>query len=342
MKNHEPKIALRMIYAKLYKEFGPQHWWPARTKFEVIVGAILTQNTNWGNVEKAIQRLKAAGALSERVLRDIPVTKLAALIKPAGYFNVKARRLKNFMRFFFDEYQGDLNAMGRPEALLPQGAYRRGEEELSHLRHKLLKVNGIGPETADSILLYALDKPVFVVDAYTKRFLYRHNLIGQKAEYHQIQELFTAHFDEDVHFFQEYHALIVALGKNYCKPKPLCGRCPLNRIRYSLTSKCNSCHRALLSREGRMTTRSGFICSDCGGEMNQSTPGVSGGHPRRRIPKTIAEAGEVFTKDIREARGIRLPHNLSNHQRLFHPAQCQASRSRLKKPLNFESLRKKT
>ena len=249
MKNHELKIALRKIYAKLFKEFGPQHWWPARTKFEIIVGAILTQNTNWGNVEKAVHRLRSAGVLKERALRDIPVTKLAAHIKSAGYFNVKALRLKNFMRFFFDEYQGDLKAMGR--------------EELSHLRHKLLKVNGIGPETADSILIYALDKPVFVVDAYTKRFLYRHNVISPKAEYHQIQELFSTNFDADISFFREYHALIVALGKHYCKPTPLCERCPLNRFRYSLIVKCGSCHRAFLDGEKRIATKSGFLCFDC-------------------------------------------------------------------------------
>ncbi len=243
------KTSLLQIYRKLHKEFGPQYWWPAKTQFEVIVGAILTQNTNWGNVEKAIYRLKAAGVLSERALRDVPLTKLAALIKPAGYFNVKARRLKNFMRFLFDEYDGSLKAMGR--------------EELSHLRHKLLKVNGIGPETADSILLYALDKPVFVVDAYTKRFLYRHNLVDRKADYHQIQELFMGGFDHDAAMFNEYHALIVALGKNYCKPTPSCEQCPLNRIRYSLASKCSSCHRAFLNDDKRITTRSGLRCLDC-------------------------------------------------------------------------------
>lgn len=243
------KTSLLQIYQKLYKEFGPQYWWPAQTKFEVIVGAILTQNTNWGNVEKAILRLKAEKVLSERALRDIPAAKLAAFIKPAGYFNVKASRLKNFIRFMFEEYGGSLKMMEREDSRV--------------LRQKLLAVNGIGPETADSILLYAFDKPVFVVDAYTKRFLYRHNLIDHNAEYHQIQELFSGNFDADIPFFQEYHALIVALGKNYCKPTPLCERCPLNRIQYSLTSKCGSCHRAFLSGEKRMTTKSGRVCSDC-------------------------------------------------------------------------------
>ena len=251
MRNRGTKVILRKIYTKLFKEFGPQRWWPAETKFEVIVGAILTQNTNWGNVEKAIGRLKAEKVLSERALRDIPAAKLAALIKPAGYFNVKARRLKNFMRFLFAEYDGDLKAMGQQDA--------------RHLRQKLLAVNGIGPETADSILLYALDKPVFVVDAYTRRFLYRHNMAGPKVDYHQIQKLFTAHFDADIPFFQEYHALIVALGKHYCKPAPFCERCPLNRIRYSPRSKCGSCRRAFLNGEKRIPTKSGFICFDCGG-----------------------------------------------------------------------------
>ncbi|MBI5149979.1 MAG: endonuclease III domain-containing protein [Candidatus Omnitrophica bacterium] len=247
--DRKTKTILVQIYQKLYKKFGPQRWWPAQTQFEVIVGAILTQNTNWGNVEKAIHRLKAAGVLSARVLRDISVTKLAALIKPAGYFNVKAQRLKNFMRFLFDEYDGNLKTLGG--------------EELSHLRHKLLKVNGIGPETADSILLYALDKPVFVVDAYSKRFLYRHNLIDRNADYHQIQELFMGYFDHDTAMFNEYHALIVALGKNYCKPNPSCDRCPLNRTQYSLTFKCGSCHRAFLKGEKRIAEKSGFLCSEC-------------------------------------------------------------------------------
>ena len=249
MKNRGTKTALRNIYQKLFRKFGPQRWWPAETRFEVIVGAILTQNTNWGNVEKAIRNLKSRGLLSAQALRDIPSSRLAALIKPAGYFNVKTRRLKNFIHFLFKEYRGDLKAMGR--------------EDWRRLRQKLLEVNGIGPETADSILLYALDKPVFVVDAYTKRFFYRHNFVGHKADYHQVQELFMAHCDHDVAMFNEYHALIVALGKHYCKPNPSCERCPLNHIHYSLQSKCGSCHRALLSREKSIATKFGLLCSAC-------------------------------------------------------------------------------
>src|SRR3989338_3237609 len=147
MPQHNRQTFLK-IYKRLLEEFGPQAWWPAQTKFEVIVGAILTQNTNWGNVERAIKNLKAKNILTPQSLKTIPLKKLAQHIRPAGYFNVKAKRLKNFMRFFFAEYNGDLKKMAR--------------EETDELRKKLLSVNGIGPETADSILLYALDKPMFV------------------------------------------------------------------------------------------------------------------------------------------------------------------------------------
>ena len=204
---------LKQIYKTLFKKFGPQHWWPGETPFEVIVGAILTQNTNWGNVEKAIRNLKEADVLSPGALHKIPAARLAALIKPAGYFNVKARRLKNFMDFLFTGYQGDIKKMAN--------------ERLSDLRVKLLSVNGVGPETADSILLYALNKPVFVVDAYTKRILYRHGLVEHDTDYHKLQAQFISHLKPDVRMFNEYHALIVHLGKHFCKPKPLCATCPL-------------------------------------------------------------------------------------------------------------------
>jgi endonuclease-3 related protein len=237
------------IYGRLLEKFGPQHWWPGESPFEVMVGAILTQNTNWGNVERAIQNLKAHKMLSPAALHKISAAELAPLIRPAGYFNVKARRLKNFIEFLFEKYGGNLKKMaGEP---WPQ------------LRHKLLDVNGVGPETADSILLYAFEKPVFVVDAYTRRMLYRHNLIGKDADYHAIQELFMVHLDHDVAIFNEYHALIVRLGKDYCRPKPACERCVLNDLCYSLISRCGHCHRALLSREKRITTRPGSRCPDC-------------------------------------------------------------------------------
>jgi len=244
------KATLTTVYERLLKDFGPQKWWPAQTRFEVIVGAILTQNTNWTNVEKALIKLKDKKVLSPRALKDISAQKLAYLIKPAGYFNVKARRLKNFINFLFEEYDGDLKKMARKDSVL--------------LRRQLLDVNGIGPETADSILLYAFDRPVFVVDAYTKRILYRHNMVDQKADYHEIQDIFMNTLEHDVKLFNEYHALIVRLGKDYCKPKPRCEQCVLNNIRYSLIIKCRHCHRALPEKKGKIHPKGGYFrCREC-------------------------------------------------------------------------------
>ena len=208
------KPSLQNIYKILFKSFGPQHWWPGETRFEVIVGAILTQNTNWKNVERALQNLKAAlKPFTPQALHGLNHSQLASLIKPAGYFNIKAKRLKNFLDFLFEEYGGKIARMGK--------------EEMGLLRKKLLAVNGIGPETADSILLYAVDKPSFVVDAYTKRILYRHGLTGEKATYHEVQEMFVQSLPPHTVMFNEYHALIVKLGKDYCKTKPLCAQCPV-------------------------------------------------------------------------------------------------------------------
>lgn len=204
---------LEIIYKKLYKAFGPQHWWPGDTPFEVAVGAILTQNTNWGNVEKAIANLKTARVLTAKKIHAIPVDKLAQLIRPAGYFNVKARRLKAFMDFLMNEYNGSMENMKK--------------EDLHMLREKLLSVNGIGPETADSILLYAIDKPVFVIDAYTKRVLSRHGIMEHDRPYHEFQELFHTAVKTNLKIYNEYHALFVMTGKNFCKPKPVCAVCPL-------------------------------------------------------------------------------------------------------------------
>lgn len=223
------KKILTEIYDRLYKRFGPQSWWPGETAFEVIVGAILTQNTNWGNVEKAIVNLKHNRALSPQALKAISTPRLARLIVPSGYFNIKAKRLKNFIQFLFAEYNGDLKKMGK--------------EPLEVLRKKLLSVSGIGPETADSILLYAFNKPVFVVDAYTKRLFYRHAMVEETADYHTLQKIFTDSLPAEVKTFNEYHALIVRLGKEICKTKPLCESCPLNDLQYSLTRKCPQCHR---------------------------------------------------------------------------------------------------
>ena len=207
---------LKEIYDLLYKRFGAQDWWPGETPFEVIVGAILTQNTNWTNVEKAIINIKNADSLTPEKLHHIDITKLAALIRPAGYFNIKAKRLKNFLDWFFENYDGRLVNLEKVRT--------------SELREQLLSVKGIGPETADSILLYALNRPVFVVDAYTARVCARHQLISEDADYHQIQETFESNLPSDTQLFNEYHALIVNLGKNYCKPTPKCEECPLNPL----------------------------------------------------------------------------------------------------------------
>lgn len=212
----EQNIILVQIYNTLFKSFGPQHWWPGDTPFEIAVGAILTQNTNWGNVEKAINNLKESGTLDAHILHKMPHAKLASLIKSAGYFNIKAKRLKHFLAFLTNNYKGVIENMK--------------DEDLYELRRRLLEVNGIGPETADSILLYSLDKPTFVIDAYTKRVLIRHNIIPESATYHEMQELFHNNLPADAAIYNEYHALFVMTGKHFCKPKPKCQGCPLEKI----------------------------------------------------------------------------------------------------------------
>jgi endonuclease-3 related protein len=202
------------IYRKLYRFFGPQNWWPGDTPFEVAIGAILTQNTNWSNVEYALENLKKRGLLAPRGIHELSLKELASLIKPAGYFNVKARRLKSFLEFLMNDYQGRMENMAR--------------EDTARIRAELLQVRGIGPETADSILLYALGKPVFVIDAYTKRVLSRHGILKYERPYDEFQNIFYASLKKDVRLYNEYHALFVRVGKTFCsKMKPLCGKCPL-------------------------------------------------------------------------------------------------------------------
>ncbi|MDD5560899.1 MAG: endonuclease III domain-containing protein [Candidatus Omnitrophica bacterium] len=209
------KRRLNRIFLRLYSFFGPQYWWPADSGFEVIIGAILTQNTNWGNVEKAISYIKKEGYLDPERLLKLPLHKLARLIKSAGYYNIKAARIKNFLKFFFDSYSADLKRMS-------------GKDPAA-LRKQLLAVKGIGPETADSILLYALNKPVFVIDAYTKRIFSRHHLLEEDATYEQAQDVFMRNLKSEVRLFNEYHALLVKLGKDYCrKHNPKCEICPLH------------------------------------------------------------------------------------------------------------------
>lgn len=222
------------IYERLYRHFGPQHWWPGDTPFEVAVGAVLTQNTNWSNVERAIGNLKESRALSARALDAIDEGELALLIRPAGYYNLKARRLKSFVRFLCEYYGGSMKRMGWDSG--PIGGDR--------LREELLGINGVGPETADSILLYALQKPFFVIDAYTKRVLSRHGCMQEGEPYASYQRLFHRRFSDNgvtpgngasprelVPLYNEYHALFVRAGKEYCKrTNPRCERCPLEGV----------------------------------------------------------------------------------------------------------------
>jgi endonuclease-3 related protein len=203
--------ALTAIYARLYAAWGTQHWWPGETPFEVMVGAILTQNTAWTNVEKAITNVKAAGMLEPEALRAAPPEKLAALIRPSGYFNVKARRLRHFLEFLHRE-GGEAGLRAQPTG---------------QLREKLLGVHGLGPDTADSILLYALDRPVFVIDAYTRRVLRRHRLIRGDEDYEELRTLFEQRLPRARRLYNEYHALFVRTGKYHCRPKARCEGCPL-------------------------------------------------------------------------------------------------------------------
>jgi len=211
---------LTRIYELLYDAFGPQNWWPGETSFEVIAGAILTQNTNWTNVEKAIANLKSAERLSPQGLRHIELARLAELIRPAGYYNLKSRRLKNFVDWLFDNYVGEVGNLRSVDT--------------DRLRTELLTVKGVGRETADSILLYALDRPVFVVDAYTARITVRHGLIEPDAGYEQLRELFESNLPQDIQLFNEYHALLVRAGKEFCKTKARCSGCPLEGLPHSL------------------------------------------------------------------------------------------------------------
>jgi endonuclease-3 related protein len=211
---------LTEIYQMLYDAFGPQHWWPGDTPFEIIIGAILTQNTSWANVEKAIKNLKTSDNLSPEGLYNIESAQLAELIRPAGYYNIKTKRLKNFINWFFESFNGDIKNLDNINT--------------EQLRMDLLAIKGVGRETADSILLYALNRPVFVVDAYTARIALRHKLIEPDADYEQLRKLFESNLSGDTQLFNEYHALLVRTGKEFCKPKARCSGCPLEKHPHTL------------------------------------------------------------------------------------------------------------
>ena len=213
------KDKLLETYKILFNNFGRQHWWPAKSKkerrFEICIGAILTQNTSWKNAEKAIENLRKANAISKEAIKNIPQEKIASLIKPAGYYSQKAKKLKAFAGF------------------LEKNSFEKlAKMPISKARQLLLEVHGIGKETADSILLYALHKPIFVIDAYTKRIFERIFNIKFK-DYDEWQQFFSSSLRRDTQLFKEYHALIVALGKDVCRKKPLCGKCPVK-------NKCNA------------------------------------------------------------------------------------------------------
>ena len=205
---------LMTLYHRLYRHYGDLRWWPGETPLEISVGAILTQNTAWTNVEKAIKRLKERRSLNVNVLARMPHKRLARHIKSAGYFNVKARRLKNFISFLQTRYGGSLRKMFK--------------QRVDRLREELLSVNGTGPETADSILLYAGEKPVFVIDTYTKRIFSRHGVLAYEKSYDDFQRLFRKRLAPNAALYNQYHAMLVNVGKDFCRARPRCDSCPLN------------------------------------------------------------------------------------------------------------------
>jgi endonuclease-3 related protein len=210
----QDRVSFRKIFERLQEYFGDLHWWPGDSPLEVIIGAILTQNTAWKNVEAAIGRLKAQDLLHPAKLRHLDDVRLADLIRPAGYYRIKTKRLKAFLHFLNQDYQDDLDALFAGDLWV--------------IRQRLLSVHGIGEETADSILLYAGEKPVFVVDAYTRRILQRHRIIGNKARYEDIQTLFMAGLPRSAPLYNQFHALLVNAGKQFCrKQNPACEICPL-------------------------------------------------------------------------------------------------------------------
>jgi endonuclease-3 related protein len=205
---------LMEAYERMLAKFGPQHWWPGDSPFEIMVGAVLVQNTSWRNVEHAINNLRDADVMEPHALYKVPPAELAELIRPAGYYQLKTKRLRNLLRFVVEQYDGSLEAMF--------------STSLASLREQLLEINGIGPETADAILLYAGGLPTFVVDTYAHRILARHGWLDYDATYDDIKDYFESTLPEDAALYNEYHALLVRIGKDYCKrTAPNCEACPL-------------------------------------------------------------------------------------------------------------------
>jgi endonuclease-3 related protein len=216
---------LMYMFDLMLDHFGPQHWWPGETELEIMVGAILTQNTNWNNVERAIYKLKKDNLLSMKALHSISQEELAKKIRPAGYYNIKAGRLKNLIKSLTERYEGNIDNFLNEETL--------------ELREFLLSVKGVGPETADSIILYAANRPLFVIDAYTYRILNRHNMVDDSMTYDELQGLFMDNLPEDYELYNEFHALIVRTGKEYCGRRAKCDICPLQEWEYDINKYIN-------------------------------------------------------------------------------------------------------
>ncbi|MBP7411203.1 MAG: endonuclease III domain-containing protein [Methanoculleus sp.] len=212
--------ALSQIYGALSAAFGHQHWWPAETAFETMIGAILTQNVSWTNAARAVRNLEGAGMLDPCLLAKADPGEIARLIVPSRFYNLKAERIREFARVYVAEFEGDPAVMAAVET--------------SALRERLLAVRGLGKETVDSILLYACGKPVFVVDAYTRRIFSRYGLLPADASYDRMQRLFAENLPPDAALFNDYHAQIVFLGNTVCRKSPLCGRCPIREVHGSL------------------------------------------------------------------------------------------------------------
>jgi endonuclease-3 related protein len=223
------KEAVIKIYGRLLFQYGNRNWWPGETPFEVMIGAILTQSVSWKNVKTAIDNLKREGILDPDRLYKTEMAKLTPLIKSTRFYNQKAKKIQQFLKFYSIEYDFDLHSMSI--------------EETSLLRTKLLSINGLGEETVDSILLYACNKPIFVVDAYTKRIFSRYGLINEDMSYGSIQEFFMRNVPEDIQIYNDYHAQIVLLGQSVCKRDPKCESCPIRNIDDS-----TSCHYSLDDR----------------------------------------------------------------------------------------------
>ncbi len=207
------KRPLMPFFERMTAHYGPTHWWPGDSPFEIAIGAILTQNTAWTNVEKAIANLKRAKLLHPQRMMDCPLNELETALRPSGYFRQKAQRVRLFCRHLLDHYGGSITRMAK--------------RPLDELREELLQLKGIGPETADDILLYACGKTVFVVDAYTRRIFSRHGLVPPDIRYEDLRAFFEKNLAADLHLYKEYHGLIVWTGKDFCRKQPQCDHCPL-------------------------------------------------------------------------------------------------------------------